>query len=120
MMVLTLYTTLGCHLCEQMEALVRALARVEFTIERIEISEDDTLLRRYGERIPVLIDAERPDDVLEGRVEPDAVMRWLATRGWLSEQVVAVQAEADSASQGREAPAVTASRVKGRRVFGKL
>ena len=54
-MVLTLYTTLGCHLCEQMEALVRALARVEFTIERIEISEDDTLLRRYGERIPVLL-----------------------------------------------------------------
>jgi hypothetical protein len=55
-----LYGTLGCHLCELAEAqlapLLEALllqARV-IEIECIDIADDDALLLRYGERIPVL------------------------------------------------------------------
>ncbi len=49
---LVLYTTLGCHLCEQAEALI--LAAVGATVRPVEISDDAELLERYAIRIPVL------------------------------------------------------------------
>ncbi|HSB96219.1 MAG TPA: glutaredoxin family protein [Spongiibacteraceae bacterium] len=55
-----LYGTLGCHLCELAEAQLAPVleamllqARV-IEIECIDIADDDALLLRYGERIPVL------------------------------------------------------------------
>lgn len=52
---LVLYSTLGCHLCEQAEALLQALPLCEpLAIEVIEISDDDAMLLRFGTRIPVL------------------------------------------------------------------
>lgn len=50
-----LYGTLGCHLCEEAEALLAPLLN-EFPceIECVDISEDDSLLARYAESIPVL------------------------------------------------------------------
>lgn len=52
---LVLYSTLGCHLCEQAEALLQALPLLNpRAIEVIEISDDDALVTRYGTRIPVL------------------------------------------------------------------
>lgn len=59
-----LYGTVGCHLCELAEAqlaeLLAALQSAEFAaiesveIECIDIGDDDELLIRYGESIPVL------------------------------------------------------------------
>lgn len=49
---LALYTTLGCHLCEQAEALILAAAGA--TVRQVEISDDAELLERYAIRIPVL------------------------------------------------------------------
>lgn len=52
---LYLYTTLGCHLCEQAEALVTPhLVRYGLVLERIEIAGSENLMARYGIRIPVL------------------------------------------------------------------
>lgn len=48
---LVLYTTSGCHLCEQAEALVRRQAA---GVSMVEIIDDAELLERYGVRIPVL------------------------------------------------------------------
>lgn len=50
-----LYGTLGCHLCEEAEALLAPLLNsYPCEIELIDIADDDALLARYGESIPVL------------------------------------------------------------------
>lgn len=49
--ILALYTTCGCHLCEQAEALLQHWVT---RIDMIEIADDAELLDRYGVRIPVL------------------------------------------------------------------
>ena len=50
-----LYTTLGCHLCEQALTLLKAVEdQGSISVELVEISESDQLLARYGERIPVI------------------------------------------------------------------
>jgi hypothetical protein len=54
-----LYSTLGCHLCEDAEALLLPLlteaqaAGVEIEVEIIDIA-DENLIDAYGTRIPVL------------------------------------------------------------------
>ncbi|WP_232819311.1 glutaredoxin family protein [Saccharospirillum mangrovi] len=48
---LTLYSTAGCHLCEQAEALLQALA---LRWEVVDIASSDALIDQYGVRIPVL------------------------------------------------------------------
>ena len=50
-MSLTLYTSPGCHLCEQAEEILDYLG-VAFT--PVDISTDVDLVRQYGVRIPVL------------------------------------------------------------------
>lgn len=49
--MILLYHTDGCHLCEQAEALLQALA-VPF--ERCDIINDERLRATYGWRIPVV------------------------------------------------------------------
>lgn len=52
---LTLYHTLGCHLCELADALVAPLALAAGVyLERVDIADDEQLLQSYGTRIPVL------------------------------------------------------------------
>ena len=46
-----LYTTSGCHLCEQAEARLR---QAGLAVSLVEIADDPALLERYGVRIPVL------------------------------------------------------------------
>jgi glutaredoxin len=51
----TLYSRPGCHLCDEArEALHRVRARTPFSLEEIDITQDDELHRRYLERIPVV------------------------------------------------------------------
>ena len=56
-MTVVLYTTLGCHLCEQARDLLLTV-NPQIDIHAVDIAEDDTLIAEYGERIPVL----RSDD----------------------------------------------------------
>jgi hypothetical protein len=54
---LELYSTLGCHLCEQAEALLQAVvphSNRPWRCYVVDIADDDDLLARYGVRIPVL------------------------------------------------------------------
>tara|TARA_B110000503_G_scaffold22529_1_gene34937 strand:+ start:2987 stop:3232 length:246 start_codon:yes stop_codon:yes gene_type:complete len=64
-MILTLYTTLGCHLCEQALGLLQqsqAQGR-SMIIQEVEISDSDDLMMLYGIRIPV-IKTDRADTEL--------------------------------------------------------
>ncbi|MDT8428146.1 MAG: glutaredoxin family protein [Pseudomonadales bacterium] len=50
---LILYTTSGCHLCEQAEELLLTQL-TGFTLRKIDISDAETMVSTYGLRIPVL------------------------------------------------------------------
>jgi orotidine-5'-phosphate decarboxylase len=53
---LTLYSKPGCHLCDDMKAVIDAVgARVPFALEVIDITTDPELETRYGIEIPVLL-----------------------------------------------------------------
>ena len=71
---LILYSTLGCHLCEQAQQLcVQVLGEA---VPEIDIIDDDALYERYGVRIPVL---QRQDNGMElgWPFDADAIMRFL-------------------------------------------
>jgi glutaredoxin len=52
---LTLYGKAGCHLCDDARVAVqRVRLDRSFELREIDVSLDPVLLRRYGERIPVL------------------------------------------------------------------
>lgn len=62
MLALTLYSRPGCHLCDDMKAVVTAVvARVSrgraepIAMEEVDISTDPALEERYGLDIPVLM-----------------------------------------------------------------
>ncbi len=53
---LTLYSKPGCHLCDEMKAVIEAVAaRVPLVLEVVDISNDPDLQVRYGVDIPVLL-----------------------------------------------------------------
>jgi glutaredoxin len=66
----TLYTRVGCHLCEEAERVLREeRAATPFHLELVDIDRDPELVRRYGVRVPVVaVDGE---DVFEYEVPPD-------------------------------------------------
>lgn len=51
---LVLYGTSGCHLCDIAESLLLPWVESGLLVELIDIAEDDMLLERYGNAIPVL------------------------------------------------------------------
>lgn len=54
-MKLTLYSKPGCHLCEEMKAVVsKVTGQFPVALEEIDISTDPRLMKQYGEEIPVL------------------------------------------------------------------
>lgn len=63
MNTLIIYSTLGCHLCEQaIEVLKPVLKGGAYSLQEVDISESDKLMAMYAERIPVVY---RPDLELE-------------------------------------------------------
>ncbi len=54
---LILYSTEGCHLCDEALALLGPVVG-ETAVQIVEIADDDSLLERYGTRIPVLRERE--------------------------------------------------------------
>ena len=115
MIRLRLYTTLGCHLCHQLEALLVTLCADEYRLERVEISEDDALMERYGVRIPVLADGEGQE--LDRGFEAPRLAAWLAERGWLDEPAwEALRRQQEGEGEAREVRG--AQRRGGRRYLG--
>jgi len=51
--VVTVYTRVGCHLCEQAEATVRRIAR-RHDIRIVDVDADPDLTERYTVRVPVI------------------------------------------------------------------
>ncbi len=55
-MRLTIYSKPGCHLCEEMKAMVaREVRGRAIWVEEIDISADAALLEQYESQIPVLL-----------------------------------------------------------------
>ena len=52
---LTLYTSAGCHLCEEAKAALEPLVH-EFglTLREVNVNDDPLLLERYGQEVPVI------------------------------------------------------------------
>ena len=59
-MNITLFTTLGCHLCDEALQMLQAIQATGFetNIIEVEIADSDTLRKKYGIRIPVVRVAE--------------------------------------------------------------
>ena len=82
-MRLTIYSKPGCHLCDEMKALVhRIIAQRSgdhaIAFDDIDISGDSALLDRYGLEIPVLlIDGKK---VAKYRVSEEELRRMLEAR----------------------------------------
>lgn len=56
---LLLYTTLGCHLCEQAKQIMwPVLMHYGYRLESIDIADSEALVERYGIRIPVVARAD--------------------------------------------------------------
>jgi Glutaredoxin-like domain (DUF836) len=54
MKTLYLYTTLGCHLCEQAKSVAwPVMESLGYRLQEIEIADDPNLIEQYGVRIPV-------------------------------------------------------------------
>jgi glutaredoxin len=57
---IVLYNQPGCHLCEIVEQILQGLRRdFEFSVEKVDISADPTLLKQYGAKIPVVVIDQR-------------------------------------------------------------
>ncbi len=58
------YTTLGCHLCEQAAELLSALDISQYTqVEVHDIADSDSLIKIYGEKIPVLLRLDTKEEL---------------------------------------------------------
>ena len=68
---LLLYYRHGCHLCEDMR---RGLDAAGLGYRLIDIDADPTLQRAYGERVPVLAEADG-EELCEFFLEPAVVAR---------------------------------------------
>ena len=55
-----LYHTLGCHLCEEAEQILKTLA---IPFRHVDIADDEDLVDRYGIRIPVLHELQSGDEI---------------------------------------------------------
>jgi len=55
-MKVNLYTTCGCHLCEEAFSLLQLLQHDGWNLQinEVEIATSDSLIERYGVRIPVI------------------------------------------------------------------
>ena len=77
---LTLYSRPGCHLCDEMKAVVnRVSASVPLALEEIDISGNAELEHSYGVEIPVLlVDGKK---VAKYRIGEDELLKALTARG---------------------------------------
>jgi hypothetical protein len=59
-----LYTTLGCHLCDDAMAIVQPILDKEgWKVSLVEIADSPELVDKYGIRIPVLARVDNQDEI---------------------------------------------------------
>jgi hypothetical protein len=79
MLALTIYSRPGCHLCDEMKAVVKQVARtIPLTLEETDISGDAALEALYGLEIPVLMIEGKK--AAKYRIDEDALVRILTSR----------------------------------------
>jgi hypothetical protein len=79
-MALTIYSRPGCHLCEEMRAVVLPIAgELGAQLDEIDISGSADLEARYGQEIPVLLVNGRK--AFKYRVAPRELRRYLQRNG---------------------------------------
>ena len=63
MNTVTLYSRIGCHLCEDAEAILKSLqGELSFDLEVIDIDKDPSLINLYSDQVPVIhIDGNHHD-----------------------------------------------------------
>ena len=76
---LTIYSRPGCHLCDEMKAVVRRVAAsIPLSLDEVDISGDAELERLHGLEIPVLmIDGKK---VAKYRIEERELVRMVTRR----------------------------------------
>ena len=75
----TLYTKPGCHLCDEMKAVIARVGQhVPIALEEIDISTNEDLTRRYGTDIPVLLIEDRLG--AKHRIGEDDLLRRIRAR----------------------------------------
>lgn len=77
----TLYTKAACHLCEEMAAVVAAVAeRAPLQVTAVDIADDPALLRRFQDEVPVLfVDGRK---AFKYRVTAGALRRRILRAQW--------------------------------------
>jgi glutaredoxin len=81
MQTVVLFSRPGCHLCDEARREILAMREqgLDFELEEVDIESDDTLLKRYLERIPVVtVGAEQVSELILDR---DALRARLDTVG---------------------------------------
>ena len=74
----TLYGRADCHLCEVMLGALAPLAvEYDFVVDHVDVDADATLRRRYGARVPVLVDPEGRE-ICHAVLDAHAVKRRIA------------------------------------------
>ena len=83
MTALTLYSRPGCHLCDQMKAVVdRVAAREPLAVQVVDIAGDPELEERYGLEIPVLlVNGRKAAKYRIGEEELRRILRGLEVNG---------------------------------------
>ena len=77
-MELVLYSTGSCALCEQALELLLSMPELRgLALRVVDVADEDALLQRYGERIPVLAFAGRE---IDAPLDREAVMGLLGRR----------------------------------------
>ena len=79
-MRLTLYARSYCHLCEEMvQALRPHAAELGFTVEAVDVDADPALEARYGEKVPILVDAQG-EEICHYFLDLEALRRRVAVK----------------------------------------
>ena len=79
MITLTLYSRPGCHLCDEMKAVIQRVAQSNpLQLEEVDISTSADLEERYGLEIPVLMVDGRK--AAKYRIREDELRQVLAGR----------------------------------------
>jgi len=79
MRTIILFTTKGCHLCENAEKLLSTLMQThDLILESVDISDSESLVERYGILIPVIKD-KKTEKELYWPFEADDIISLFAT-----------------------------------------
>ncbi len=80
--MIVLYSTLGCHLCDEAIAIIHPLLKQDETCTVVDIAEEDALVESYGTRIPV-VKHERSGGEIGWPFTADEFVVWLEQQHWI-------------------------------------